>query len=351
MGRSLFLQSVVRSRWGQLPCGRPQQSLTHVKAATLRPAPRMSFATTRQMESPVKQIDGFAASKQARTTPQMVCGSVLTWSIGAARVRHANATIDRSLHQFKLQHASDRGGHHSAVLLLRRGRGDHAAAFDFAGLLSGSGSGIPGENGFAPNAGSNGHGADPDRRAGRGWLRAMDADRGFRRELAEIRQCSTAGCWRRGRQNQGDRGAGFADCAGARLVIRGIGSLYALFLEITFMPFLVFFMLAEKREVWHGTLQLFPSSRRTQVKETLEDLRDVLRDYLAGMSIVTLAVIAVSSLFFWMMGLDYPILTGIVSGLLNMVPYMGAVLALLPPFLISLPQLRTLSQFFLFSLS
>src|SRR5205807_102650 len=72
------------------------------------------------------------------------------------------------------------------------------------------------------------------------------------------------------------------------LLFRGIGSLYALFLEITFMPFLVFFMLAEKRQVWHGTLQLFPASRRTQIKETLEDLRDVLRDYLAGMSIVTL---------------------------------------------------------------
>src|SRR5712691_4172310 len=89
------------------------------------------------------------------------------------------------------------------------------------------------------------------------------------------------------------------------LIFRGIGSLYALFLEVTFLPFLVFFMLAEKRELWHGTLQLFPASRRTQVKETLEDLRDVLRDYLAGMSIVTLIVIATSSLFFWMLGLDY----------------------------------------------
>src|SRR6266446_6148279 len=56
------------------------------------------------------------------------------------------------------------------------------------------------------------------------------------------------------------------------LIFRSIGSLYALFLEVTFVPFLVFFMLAAKREVWHGTLQLFPVSQRTQVKETLEDL-------------------------------------------------------------------------------
>ncbi len=131
------------------------------------------------------------------------------------------------------------------------------------------------------------------------------------------------------------------------LIFRGIGSLYALFLEVTFMPFLVFFMLAEKRQVWHGTLQLFPASRRTQVKETLEDLRDVLRDYLAGMSIVTLVVIAASSLFFWIIGMEYPILTGIASGLLNMVPYIGAVMAWLPAFIIALAKWNTIGQFIL----
>lgn len=131
------------------------------------------------------------------------------------------------------------------------------------------------------------------------------------------------------------------------LILRGMGSLYALFLEITFVPFLVFFMLAGKRQVWHGTLELFPVSQRTQVKETLEDLRDVLRDYLAGMSIVTLMVIAVSSLFFWFMGMDYPILTGIASGLLNMVPYIGAVLAWLPAFLIALAKWKSIGSFVL----
>lgn len=129
------------------------------------------------------------------------------------------------------------------------------------------------------------------------------------------------------------------------LLLRGMGSLYALFLEITFVPFLVFFMLAGKREVWHGTLELFPVSKRTQVKETLEDLRDVLRNYLAGMTVLTLLVIAASSVFFWMMGLEYPGLTGIASGVLNMVPYIGAVLAWLPPFLIALAKFKTVGPF------
>jgi predicted PurR-regulated permease PerM len=131
------------------------------------------------------------------------------------------------------------------------------------------------------------------------------------------------------------------------MLTRGAGSLYAIFLEITFVPFLVFFMLAGKSQVWHGTLQLFPVGRRTQVKETLEDLREVLRDYLAGMSIVTGMVIAASSLFFWIMDIDYPILTGIASGLLNMVPYIGAVMAWAPAFIIASAKIKTFASFLL----
>ena len=131
------------------------------------------------------------------------------------------------------------------------------------------------------------------------------------------------------------------------LIIRSIGSLYALFLEVTFVPFLVFFMLAGKREAWHGTLQLFPASRRTQVKEMLDDLRIVLRDYVLWMSVVTLMVITFSSLFFWVLGLDYPILLGIVSGVLNMVPYIGAVMAWLPAFMLALTKWQTIGWFFL----
>jgi len=42
------------------------------------------------------------------------------------------------------------------------------------------------------------------------------------------------------------------------LILHGIPSLTAVVLEITFVPFLVFFMLAEKREVWHGNAATFP---------------------------------------------------------------------------------------------
>ncbi|HZC65526.1 MAG TPA: AI-2E family transporter [Candidatus Dormibacteraeota bacterium] len=130
-------------------------------------------------------------------------------------------------------------------------------------------------------------------------------------------------------------------------IMRSIGSLYELVLEVTFVPFLVFFMLAGKRDTWHSTLRLFPVSARTQVKETLDDLRMVLRDYLAGMCILTLIVIAASSVFFWALGLEYPIMLGIVSGLLNMVPYIGVVLSWVPAFVLALAKYNTVGWFLL----
>ncbi len=123
-----------------------------------------------------------------------------------------------------------------------------------------------------------------------------------------------------------------------KALLEGLGSLYTVLLAATFVPFLVFFMLAAKREIWHATMQLFPPNQRTQVKNTLEEVSMVLRSYVIG-NVFVVAILGVASwLFFWAIGLDYPFLTGIVSGLFNLVPYLGVVLAWLPPLITGLPK-------------
>jgi predicted PurR-regulated permease PerM len=122
-------------------------------------------------------------------------------------------------------------------------------------------------------------------------------------------------------------------------------SLSEMLVEITFVPFLVFFMLAAKRQVWHATMQLFPANERTQVRDTLEDVTQVLRSYLMGTALVGLILVLSSWLFFWGLGLDFPFLTALVSGLCNLVPYLGAVLSWFPPLLVGLKQYHTIGPF------
>jgi predicted PurR-regulated permease PerM len=124
-----------------------------------------------------------------------------------------------------------------------------------------------------------------------------------------------------------------------------LGSVYEFILAATFVPFLVFFMLAAKRQVWHATMQLFPATERTSVKQTLEDISLVLRSYVVGTVLVGLILVCMSWMFFLVMGLDFPFLTALLSGLFNMIPYLGVVLSWLPPLLIGLKQFHTVGPF------
>src|ERR1700687_947355 len=129
------------------------------------------------------------------------------------------------------------------------------------------------------------------------------------------------------------------------MLLRGLGSLYTLLLGVTFVPFLLFFMLAAKRDVWHATMQLFPASERTRVKEALDSAGIVLRRFVVGGGFVAFILVLVSWGFFWMIGIDYPFLTGVVSGVLNLVPYLGAVLAWIPAIVIGMTHWSTFGPF------
>ena len=124
-----------------------------------------------------------------------------------------------------------------------------------------------------------------------------------------------------------------------------LSSLYTVILAGTFVPFLVFFMLAAKRQVWHATMQLFPANERTQVKLTLDEVSVMLRSFVVGTALVGVMLVLASWLFFWAIGLDYAFLTALVSGTLNLVPYIGVVLCWLPPLLIGLKQYHEVSPF------
>jgi predicted PurR-regulated permease PerM len=129
------------------------------------------------------------------------------------------------------------------------------------------------------------------------------------------------------------------------LLVRGVGSLYSILLVTTFVPFLVLFMLAGKRHIWHATLDLFPAESQVKVQEALHEVSVVLRSYLVGNALVALIVMLGSWAFFLAIHLDYPFLTGCVSGALNMVPYLGAVLSWLPPFVIGMAQWRSVGPY------
>jgi len=129
-------------------------------------------------------------------------------------------------------------------------------------------------------------------------------------------------------------------------LLRGAGSLYSILVVATFVPFLVFFMLAAKRRIWKATIELFPDENQDRVSGALDEVSSVLRSFVAGNALVAVILMLLSWGFFLWIHLDYPFVLGCASGLLNLVPYLGAVLAWIPPFLIGLAQWNTIGPYF-----
>ena len=92
-------------------------------------------------------------------------------------------------------------------------------------------------------------------------------------------------------------------------------------------------------------MELFPDEHQARVQEALDQVSSMLRSFVAGNALVALILMLSSWAFFLVIHLDYPFLAGSVSGVLNLVPYLGAVLAWIPPFLIGMAQWSTIGPY------
>src|SRR5579863_5656481 len=128
-------------------------------------------------------------------------------------------------------------------------------------------------------------------------------------------------------------------------LLRGAGSLYSILVVAAFLPFLVFFMLAAKPRIWKATIDLFPEEHQGRVRGALDEVGAMLRRFVAGNALIAAILMLASWAFFTAIDLKYPFLLGCVSGVLNLVPYLGALLAWVPPFLIGLAQWTTVGPY------
>lgn len=124
----------------------------------------------------------------------------------------------------------------------------------------------------------------------------------------------------------------------ARFLLRGIGSIYGFAVTVMFIPFLVFFMLTSKRHLESATLSLFPEEHREQVDTILRSVGTMIREYVLGNCLVAVVSLAVLAPVYLAIHLQYAFILAIISAIVDLVPYIGVALALLPPLIVALMQ-------------
>jgi predicted PurR-regulated permease PerM len=119
-------------------------------------------------------------------------------------------------------------------------------------------------------------------------------------------------------------------------LFRGLGSLTTVLFSLSFIPFLVYFLLAEKENLIRRTRDLFPEEHHETMMSTVARIETMMQRFLTGNAIVAGILGVVTALVFLLVGLRYWLVLGIVSGIVSTIPYLGLVLALLPPLVVGL---------------
>jgi putative permease len=101
--------------------------------------------------------------------------------------------------------------------------------------------------------------------------------------------------------------------------------------NLVLSPILVFFMLYYKREVQEFIAGWLPSRQRESILALGREINDIVGGYIRGQLIVSsiVAILATAALMF--LGVDYPLFNGIFAGLSSVLPFIGVILAMLPP--------------------
>jgi predicted PurR-regulated permease PerM len=119
-------------------------------------------------------------------------------------------------------------------------------------------------------------------------------------------------------------------------LLQGVGSLSGVLFALGFIPFLVYFILADREPLTRRTRELFPEEHRETVGEILLDIEWMMRKFLLGNALIALFLSVATVLVYLLVGLPYPVVLGVLSGVLSTVPYLGLPLALLPGVVVGL---------------
>jgi predicted PurR-regulated permease PerM len=107
-------------------------------------------------------------------------------------------------------------------------------------------------------------------------------------------------------------------------------------LMLSFIPFLVYFMLSWSDHVRRGVLQLFRGEERYMVGKSLANVGELTRAYVLGNFILGLFLSAASAVGFFLLGVPYWAIVAPLSGFFSLAPYVGLPLSILPPLLAAL---------------
>ncbi|MEI5992913.1 AI-2E family transporter [Candidatus Enterococcus mansonii] len=109
-----------------------------------------------------------------------------------------------------------------------------------------------------------------------------------------------------------------------------VGAVATVVVALITMPFILFYLLKDGKELAPYLMKFLPNKMRQPTLKVLGEVNSQVSSYIRGQLTVAFAVAVMFIIGFSSIGLDYAITLGISAGFLNLIPYLGSFLAMVP---------------------
>ena len=121
-------------------------------------------------------------------------------------------------------------------------------------------------------------------------------------------------------------------------------SLSSLMLFFVFTFIYTFFFLLYRRLIMKFLVSVFLDENKSVVHDIIERVQYMIRKYIIGLLIEAAIVSLVVCVAFWILGIEYAVLLGLITGLFNIIPYVGIFSALVISSLVTFATATVISK-------
>lgn len=115
-----------------------------------------------------------------------------------------------------------------------------------------------------------------------------------------------------------------------------VGTVTNIIVALITMPFILFYLLKDGKRLPHFIMPLVPSKMRDTTYNVLKEMNTQISQYIRGQLTVAFFVALMFVVGYAISGLEYAVTLGILAGFLNLIPYLGSFLAMVPAVIIGL---------------
>ena len=115
-----------------------------------------------------------------------------------------------------------------------------------------------------------------------------------------------------------------------------LNTLVGMLTFLVLIPLYVFLLLFYKPLILNFIFEVFEKDNSDQVAEILQETKGAVQSYIVGLMIETSIIAVLNSAALLILGVKYAILLGVIGAILNLIPYIGGIIAIGLPVLMSL---------------